>query len=109
ASFSSLGLPWLNGFVVEFLIFNGSFAMTCSFTAADVLVLLFTAVVLIRAIQSLFIGPLVETSIPFPDLRSNEKWVVIPVTLLMFAIGIVPQFLLNIFNSTVVQMTRLFA
>jgi len=27
----------------------------------------------------------------------------------MFAIGIVPQFLLNIFNSTVVQMTRLFA
>ena len=28
---------------------------------------------------------------------------------LMFAVGIAPQFLLNIFNSTVLQMTRLFA
>src|SRR5207248_5500213 len=109
AMFSSLGLPGLNGFVGEFLIFKGSFTMTGSFTAAAVLGLLFTAVVFMRAIQSLFSGPLVETSIAFPDLRSNEKWVVIPVTLLMFAIGIVPQFLLNIFNSTVVQMTRLFA
>ncbi len=109
AMFSSLGLPGLNGFVGEFLIFKGSFAMTASFTAAAVLGLLFTAVVFMRAMQSLFSGPLVETSIAFPDLRSNEKWVVIPVTLLMFTIGIVPQFLLNIFNSTVVQMTRLFA
>src|SRR5437868_6897274 len=109
AMFSSLGLPGLNGFLGEFLIFKGSFAMTGSFTAAAVLGVLFTAVVFMRAIQSLFSGPLVETSIAFPDLRSNEKWVVIPVTLLMFAIGIVPQFLLNIFNSTVVQMTRLFA
>ena len=28
-------------------------------------------------------------------------------TVLMFAIGIYPQFVLNIFNSTVVQMARL--
>jgi hypothetical protein len=27
----------------------------------------------------------------------------------MFAIGIAPQFVFNIFNSTVVQMARLFA
>ena len=35
--------------------------------------------------------------------------VIVPVTLLMFAIGISPQFLFNIFNTTVVQMARLFA
>jgi len=29
------------------------------------------------------------------------------VTLLMFAIGLAPQFMFNIFNTTVVQMTRL--
>src|SRR5437762_3708876 len=109
AMFSSLGLPGLNGFVGEFLIFKGSFALAASFTAVAVLGLLFTAVVFLRAIQSLFTVPLVENNAVFSDLRSNEKWVVIPVTLLMFAIGIVPQFLLNIFNSTVVQMTRLFA
>src|SRR6184192_1231389 len=109
AMFSSLGLPGLNGFIGEFLIFKGSFAVAASFTAVAVVGLLVTAIVFMRAMQLLFSGPLTETSIAFPDLRSNEKWVVIPVTLLMFAIGIVPQFLLNIFNSTVVQMTRLFA
>jgi hypothetical protein len=31
------------------------------------------------------------------------------VTLLMFALGIAPQFVLNLFNTTVVQMARLFA
>ncbi|MEY2549176.1 MAG: hypothetical protein QOD64_1758, partial [Verrucomicrobiota bacterium] len=45
----------------------------------------------------------------FPDLLGREKFVVIPVTLLMFAAGIAPQFLFNLFNGAVVQMTRLFA
>jgi hypothetical protein len=31
------------------------------------------------------------------------------VTLLMFAIGLAPQFMFNIFNTTVVQMARLFS
>ena len=109
AMFSSLGLPGLNGFIGEFLIFKGSFALAAPFTAMAVLGLLFTAVVFMRVMQSLFSGPLVETGVAFTDLRSNEKWVTIPITLVMLAIGIAPQFLFNIFNSTVVQMARLFA
>ena len=71
--------------------------------------LLFTAVVFMRAMQSLFSGPLAESCSGFADLLLNEKLVVIPITLLMFALGIIPQFLFNIFNATVVQMARLFA
>jgi NADH:ubiquinone oxidoreductase subunit 4 (subunit M) len=62
-----------------------------------------------RAMQSLFSGPFVETGVAFAELRPNEKWIIIPVTLLMFAVGIAPQFLFNIVNSTVVQMARLLA
>jgi NADH-quinone oxidoreductase subunit M len=109
AMFSSLGLPGLNGFIGEFLIFKGSFAVAASFTAAAVFGLLITAVVFMRAMQSLFSGPLAETCNAIVDLTRSEKFVVVPVTLLMFAIGIAPQFLFNIFNTTVVQMARLFA
>jgi NADH-quinone oxidoreductase subunit M len=109
AMFSSLGLPGLNGFIGEFLIFKGSFAVVASFTAVAVLGLLLIAIVFMRAMQSLFAGPLTDKCSAFPDLRSHEKWAVIPVALLMFAIGIAPQFLFNIFNVTVVQMARLFA
>jgi NADH-quinone oxidoreductase subunit M len=107
AMFSSLGLPGLNGFVGEFLIFKGSFAMAAVFTAIAVIGLLVTAIVFIRAMQSLFSGPLAESCSLFPDLLRREKLVVIPVTLLMFAVGIAPQFIFNIFNTTVVHMARL--
>src|SRR2546428_2689827 len=109
AMFSSLGLPGLNGFIGEFLIFKGAFAITAWATAIAVLGLLVTAIVFVRAMQSLFSGPLAESCSAFPDLLRGEKLVVVPVTLLMFAIGISPQFIFNIFNATVVQMARLFA
>jgi len=109
AMFSSLGLPGLNGFIGEFLIFKGSFAVAASFTAVAVIGLLVTAIVFMRAMQALFSGPLAESCSAFPDLGRSEKWVVVPVTLLMFAVGIAPQFVFNIFNTTVIQMARLFA
>jgi NADH-quinone oxidoreductase subunit M len=107
AMFSSLGLPGLNGFVGEFLIFKGSFALAAGYTAVAALGLLITAIVFMRAMQALFSGPITESSSHLPELRTGEKWVIVPITLLMFAIGIYPQFVLNIFNSTVVQMARL--
>jgi NADH-quinone oxidoreductase subunit M len=109
AMFSSLGLPGLNGFIGEFLIFKGSFALAAAATAVAVIGLLVTAIAFMRAMQALFSGPLAESCSAFPDLERTEKWVIIPVTLLMFAIGIAPQFVFNIFNTTVVQMARLFA
>ncbi len=107
AMFSSLGLPGLNGFIGEFLIFKGSFAMTASFTAIAVIGLLVTAIVFVRAMQALFSGPLAESCSAFPDLLPREKIAIIPVTLLMFAIGLAPQFMFNIFNTTVTHMARL--
>jgi NADH-quinone oxidoreductase subunit M len=109
AMFSSLGLPGLNGFIGEFLIFKGAFAVAASFTAIAVIGLLVTAIVFARAMQSLFSGPLAESCSAFPDLLRSEKLVIVPVTLLMFAIGIAPQFIFNIFNTTVLHMARLFS
>ena len=109
AMFSSLGLPGLNGFIGEFLIFKGSFALAASFTAVAVIGLLVTAIAFMRAMQSLFGGPLVESCSAFPDLQRSEKLVIVPVTVLMFAIGIAPQFIFNVFNTTVAHMARLFA
>jgi NADH-quinone oxidoreductase subunit M len=109
AMFSSLGLPGLNGFIGEFLIFKSSFAFAASFTAVAALGLLVTAIVFMRAMQALFSGPLSESCNALVDLTRSEKFVVVPVTLLMFAIGIAPQFMFSIFNTTVIQMAHLFS
>ena len=109
AMFSSLGLPGLNGFIGEFLIFRGSLAPGLIYVAIAVLGLLVTAIVLLRAMQALFSGPLADSCSTFPDLLWREKLVIVPVTLLMLAIGIAPQFLFNIFNATVLHLVRSFA
>jgi NADH-quinone oxidoreductase subunit M len=107
AMFSSIGLPGLNGFIGEFLIFKGSFAIAASFTAIAVIGLLVTAIVFVRTMQALFSGPLAESCSAFPDLLPREKITIIPVTLLMFAIGLAPQFMFNIFNTTVTHLAGL--
>ncbi|MGI8431951.1 MAG: complex I subunit 4 family protein [Chthoniobacterales bacterium] len=107
AMFSLLGLPGLNGFVGEFLIFKGAFALVPIFSAIAVLGLLFTAITLLRAMQLLFSGPLPEGGGIFPDLRLGEKWIVVPVALVLFVLGIYPQLLLSFLNATVTQMARL--
>jgi NADH-quinone oxidoreductase subunit M len=107
AMLSSLGLPGLNGFIGEFLIFKGSFAIAAPFTAIAVIGLLVTAIVFVRAMQVLFSGPLAESCSALPDLLLREKIAIVPVTLLMFAIGLAPQFVFTIFNTTVIQMARL--
>ena len=109
AIFSSLGLPGLNGFIGEFLMFKASFAVAAAYASVAAFGLLITAVVLLRMMQVLFSGPLLESCNAFPELLTREKLVVIPVSLLMIAIGVAPQFMFNIFNATVVEMAQLFA
>jgi NADH-quinone oxidoreductase subunit M len=102
-------LPGLNGFIGEFLIFKSSFAVAALFTSVAVFGLLIIAIVFLRAMQALFSGPCGENCSAFPELRTNEKVVIVPVTLLMFAIGVAPQFVFSIFNGTVTRMAQLFS
>ena len=60
ALFSSLGLPGLNGFVGEFLIFRGVFPLAWVSATVSVLGLLVTAAVILTVIQKVFTGPVPE-------------------------------------------------
>jgi NADH-quinone oxidoreductase subunit M len=104
ALFSSLGLPGLNGFIGEFLIFKGTFPLTTWAAALSVIGLLITAIFILTILQRVFNGPLNAKWAKLPDLTLGERLVVIPVIALMFVLGIYPQLLLGIINSTVVQM-----
>ncbi|HVV00618.1 MAG TPA: proton-conducting transporter membrane subunit, partial [Verrucomicrobiae bacterium] len=104
ALFASLGLPGLNGFVGEFLIFKGVFPLTTWAAAFSVLGLLITAVFILTILQRVFNGPLNPRWTHFADLSFRERAMILPAILLMFLLGIYPQLLLGRINSTVVQM-----
>ncbi len=101
--FSSLGLPGLNGFVGEFLIFKGVFSLTGWAAAVATLGLLATAIFLLTLIQRVFCGPL-KANQSWPDLTTGERLTVAPMIALMFLLGIAPQILLQVINPTVTAM-----
>jgi NADH-quinone oxidoreductase subunit M len=104
--FSSLGLPGLNGFISEFLIFRGVFPLATWAAALSALGLLLTAVFILTILQRVFNGPLNLSWSKMPDLTVRERVILLPAILLMFVLGIYPQLVLGVINSTVVQMVR---
>ena len=99
ALFSSLGLPGLNGFVGEFLIFAGTFKLVWPAAVIAAAGLFVTAVFLLNLIQKVFTGPLPEKWKTFPDLSAGEIAIVAPAIGLIFALGVYPQVLIALFNT----------
>jgi len=101
ALFSSLGLPGLNQFVGEFLIFRGVFPLAWVAATVSVLGLLVTAAVMLTVIQKVFNGPVPEHCVGFPDLHHGERMALAPVICLMFLVGLLPQLIVDTVNPTV--------
>ncbi len=106
ALFSSLGLPGLNGFIGELLIFKGSFSLVTWATSLSVLGLLVTAIVILGVLQHVFSGPLNEKWSAFPDLTTTERIALVPAIALMFVLGLCPQLILGVVNTTVIQLVQ---
>jgi NADH-quinone oxidoreductase subunit M len=99
--FSSLGLPGLNGFVGEFLILRGVFGLAPWAAAVATLGLLATALFLLTFWQRVFHGPAAGAGVGFRDLDLTEKATLLPLLVLMFALGLFPQLLAGLINPLV--------
>jgi NADH-quinone oxidoreductase subunit M len=106
ALFASLGLPGLNGFVGEFLIFKGVFPLAKWAAALSVIGLLVTAIFLLTLLQRVWNGPLAGPGKAFPDLTLRERLVVLPAIALMFLLGLWPQLLLKVVNPSMLQLVE---
>jgi len=104
ALFASLGLPGLNGFIGEFLIFKGAFPLATWASSLSVIGLLVTAIFLLAILQRVFSGPLEPRWDGFADLDTKERLIVAPIIALIFLLGIYPQVILQFLNPTVAKM-----
>ncbi len=98
AMFSSLGLPGLNGFIGEYLIFQGVFAIQPAAAAVAAIGLLMTAVFLLGFWRKVFHGPTSSRWLAMPDLGTRERLLLAPGIALMFVLGVWPQLLLAWIN-----------
>jgi NADH-quinone oxidoreductase subunit M len=102
ALFSSLGLPGLNGFVGEFLIFRGVFGLHPAAAAVATLGLLATALFLLTFWQRVFHGPRAGAATSaFADCTAVELVTLVPLVALMFVFGLFPGLLTGLFNPLI--------
>jgi len=105
ASFASLGLPGLAHFPAEFQIFLGGYSVYPVAVGVMLLGLVITAGLYLRAIQMSFMGTPDNTIFKMQtDLKSYEQWAIVPLIILIIAIGLFPNILLSLIHQT----TKLF-
>ena len=106
--FSSLGLPGLNGFVGEFMIFKGAFPIVTHATILATIGLVVTAVFLLGMMQKVCFGPLNEKWKGLPDMTAREMFIGTVLMAFMFGIGVYPAPLINASNTAVMSLVQLF-
>ncbi len=105
ASFASLGLPGLAGFVSEFLVFRGAFANLTLISTISVAGIVITAAMFLwKVIQNVLLGPFNEKWAALGDMHRYETITLAPLLFLMVVIGIYPQVVLNTINTLTVAL-----
>ncbi|MDX2186983.1 MAG: NADH-quinone oxidoreductase subunit M [Opitutaceae bacterium] len=103
AVFSSLGLPGLNGFVGEYLIFSGvmGHAAWAAFAAAPAL--LVTAIFLLRSYQAVFGGPVAGASFRVSDVTGRDRLLLAGFAAAMLVLGLAPQLVTSLVNPHILS------
>jgi len=109
ASFASLGMPLLSGFVGEFLCFLGAFQepRLRLLALGSLLGLLLTAAFFVVLIRRVFWGELPERWKNFKDMDARELLATVPLVVLMVVVGIHPALLLTPMNETLMSILSL--
>lgn len=107
-AFASLGLPGLAGFVGEFLVLRGSYTTLTLLTFIAVTGVVFTAAYFLwKVIQKVLLGQASERWAKLPDLHGFEVLTLVPLAVLMIAIGIYPNWILDTINTATVEILKL--
>ena len=110
ASLSSIGLPFLNGFVGEFLIMIGSWTTNAIQHAWIATMLagtgvIWAAVYMLWMLQRVVFGPLTNSeNAGLKDLNSRELGLLLPLLLLMLFMGVFPRVFLDRSQASVDQV-----
>jgi NADH-quinone oxidoreductase subunit M len=110
ASLSSIGLPFLNGFVGEFLIMIGSWTSNAIQSARTATMLagtgvIWAAVYMLWMLQRVVFGKVTNpANAKLPDLNAREIGLLIPLLALMLFMGVYPQVFLDRSRASVEEV-----
>ena len=106
ASFASLGLPGLVGFVAEFQVFVGTFAVRPWLAVLGLLGVLVVAALFLQLLQRVFLGEPRSRWSSLTDLDGAERATLGMLLTLVVALGVYPRWLLDVVQAGVTAIVR---
>ncbi|SRR5579883_215676 len=101
AFFAALGLPAMSLFISEALVFIGSFQTWQTWTIVSTLGIILTAAYFLWTLQRMFFGATPEKWNNLPDINGRELASLIPLAVIVFALGIYPAPVIDLLTSSV--------
>jgi NADH-quinone oxidoreductase subunit M len=101
---ASIGLPGLSGFVSEYLILIGTFGTHAWWGAAATLGVFAAAAYLLWLYQRVFHGRASGANASISDATTKERWVMVPVVVLILVLGVFPKPVLDRITPSVQQL-----
>jgi NADH-quinone oxidoreductase subunit M len=106
ACLASLGLPALAGFVAEFLVFTGSYALLPAQTIFAVFGVVLTAGYLLWMLRRAFFGPLNRAWAALTDASIGEAFPLVSLALVILIVGIFPAPIVNLLDPSVAHLLQ---
>ena len=106
AFFAALGLPGLNSFISEVLVFLGAFKKFKLITIVSATGIIITAAYCLWTLQRMFLGRVNEKYADLPDINRREALSLAPLGVLVVLLGVYPHPVLNLMRSTLGYMNR---
>ncbi len=111
-TFSSMGLPGLNGFVGEFTILLGAFGSRAIgspwFAGLSAAGVIMAAIYMLFMFQKLFLGPVThEENKTLKDLNWREIIILVPLLVFIFWIGLYPKPFLDLMAPSVQNLVNI--
>ncbi|MBF6591765.1 MAG: NADH-quinone oxidoreductase subunit M [Ktedonobacterales bacterium] len=104
ASFASLGLPGLSGFVAEYLVFTGTYALLPGPTVAAAFGVVLTAGYMLWMLRRSFYGPLNKKWSWLTDASPREAFPLVALALVILFVGIYPKPLVDLLTPSLQHM-----
>ena len=102
-AFANIALPLTNAFIGEFLMFNGLFQYNIIITAVAGISIILGAVYTLNMIQNIFYGNTVALTVNTTEVNGYVKWTLIGLVIIVIALGVYPQPLLNLTSGAMLH------
>ena len=101
---ASIGLPGLSGFISEYFILIGTFATHTWWGVVGALGVVAAAAYLLWAYQRVFQGSADPANESIRDATTRERWVMVPVVVLIVVLGVFPKPVIDRISPSVNQL-----